>query len=656
VAARTNHREVETLAGWVARAEAFTAADAAGWIIRLAKALEPLHALGGARGNVSAEAIRLEGAAPTSRGFLVDARRLRDVSAYHSPERTNGDGVSPEDDTWAAAVTLYFGLTASLPFPGADDREVQRRISGRPPWPLAVYDAGDERLQHILDRALSRDVAKRLMTLRDLREALETWHPDPGAKDLPPLEDDWDARGAHPSIPDGSLPILAGPAPVLAAPGGPVIPRAFSPGDEDDDGPTKVRDVSALREHLAAFSRPTVPPEIRPTPPLTPLPPTTPTPSIALAAVETQPEPPAPPVETEPSPPHAVPAKLDPPTPHAVPEPSAVIEPPAVPEPPAASPASVAPPAAPEPPVPSPTRSPERPVTSSSAAASVRPLATLAPTVPSSPVKPRGNSPSWTRLIAALVLLLAGGAALFLRFRPLLSSDPGQSSAQASSALVAPPASSAPASATPDAPASAAPSAVISAAPSAVISAAPSAATSAVPSAATGTDPTAVGACLMPLFAAATFAEPPASLGAVCQITDPRTGVQTVRTEVVLAGTHRLLSDGMREWAIIGWYDMAALAILRSSCCPSAPPLQVPASAPTCGIETAMKELAALATSATAEEADVTAAVGAYTRAAKCTAQAGAFVAFGQKGGIREGELVTFQKTLARARAAAKKK
>ena len=60
--------------------------------------------------------------------------------------------------------------------------------------------------------------------------------------------------------------------------------------------------------------------------------------------------------------------------------------------------------------------------------------------------------------------------------------------------------------------------------------------------------------------------------------------------------------------------------------------------------------------SAVRSDEEITTAVKAYTKAVKCITQAGVFDAFGQKGDIQEGELVTFQKTLARARAMVKGK
>lgn len=142
----------------------------------------------------------------------------------------------------------------------------------------------------------------------------------------------------------------------------------------------------------------------------------------------------------------------------------------------------------------------------------------------------------------------------------------------------------------------------------------------------------------------------------MCTITDPRKGGGAVRTEVVRAGARKRVSDGMREWAVLGWYEMAAFAIMRSSCCPSAAPLDIPIAIPTCDIETPLLELATLASSAAAEDAKVTAALDAYTNAVRCVARAGGSDGFGQKGGPQGGESGTFEKTLKRVRAAAKKK
>ncbi len=242
---------VETLASRVARDGALDEQDAVGWIIRLVKALEPIHALGVAHGAITAEALKIEGPSGGSRGLLADASRVRDLLAYHSPERGGGGPISPEDDTWAVAVTLYLALTGALPFPGADDREVQKRIAGAQPSPLAVFDVGDDVLQQILLRALQRDLEGRLTRVRDLREALEAWHPDPGAKQLPPLGDD-DEPPAGSGV--GPLPSEAKAhavderlTPVTA-----VDPSSSfaMPMEDDEDEATRVRPVALTEQQL----------------------------------------------------------------------------------------------------------------------------------------------------------------------------------------------------------------------------------------------------------------------------------------------------------------------------------------------------------------------------------------------------------------------
>lgn len=672
---------MKTLASWIVRDEGLTDVDAAGWIIRLARTLEPIHVLGVAHGNITADAIQIEGAAPTSRGWIVVPRHLRDQAAYHSPERASGEGASTEDDTWAAAVLLYVAIARSLPFPGADDREVRRRILGSPAAPLAAAGVNDEHLQRIFDRAFSRDILERITSLRELREALEGWHPDPFADDLPSLD--------H----EGSLLLALCPAPAPVAPAPPPpaeVPRARVPvihaaeDTEEEDAPTRVRDVSMLLADLAVL-------KMRPKsePPLDPGP-----------GLETETEPPPTPVA-----PRAMLQEVAPVSARILP-----FERESAPGPP---PAQILPERISVPDVPERISAPVLPFQRDSIAGEAPPPPPARPTeaaaqasvAPPRRVEPEAGGRSRTPLLAAgLGLAVVCGVAAFFLLRPGAPSggDPsGNSSYSASvtapsaSVVVAPsaaattgasaaasaePSAAVTASAEPTATASAEPSAAAtatasaeptttaSAEPSASATASASAAASAEPSAAAtaaaSAEPTATAsvasggaaACMMPLFASGTFASPPAALEAACQITDPRKGVELVKTEVVVGGAGRLVSDGMREWAIMGWYGMGAFAILRSTCCPSAPELRIPFKVPGCDIEAAMKDLAAAVTSKTATDDEVKTALEAYTKAAKCTSRAGAVDSFGQKGPIQEGELVTVQKTITRARAAAKKK
>ena len=160
----------------------------------------------------------------------------------------------------------------------------------------------------------------------------------------------------------------------------------------------------------------------------------------------------------------------------------------------------------------------------------------------------------------------------------------------------------------------------------------------------------------MPLFAGNTFVSPPAALNAVCGITDPRKGAEAVRAEVILGGQGRILSDGMREWAVLGWYDMVAFGMLQAACCPSPPTLDIPITIPTCEIEAPLKDLVAVATSPAADDAKIKDAFQIYTKAAKCIARQGASDSFGRKGAPQGGEDAAFQKTLDRVRELVKKK
>jgi hypothetical protein len=265
---------MDTLDITVVRGGALDERAAVGWIIRLAKALERLHSRGVVHGNVTAEAVEIAGPKPTSRGALIASTRLRPLAPYHSPERVAGGPVSPESDTWAVAVTLHYALTGALPFPGESDLEVRKRISGPRPSSLADSNVMDRGLQRILAQAFHRDVARRLSRIRSLREALEAWHPDPAAKQLPPLDED--ARSAAGTEAAQSVARSDNDGERLT----PVVPidpaSSFAvPTVDDDDEKTVVRpEPVSFQQHRALFGPrfaggigPARPPQVTPPPP-----------------------------------------------------------------------------------------------------------------------------------------------------------------------------------------------------------------------------------------------------------------------------------------------------------------------------------------------------------------------------------------------------
>ena len=244
---------VETLDDRIARDGPIKELDAVGWAIRLAKRLEALHSLGVAHGSVSPACILTAGADRTSRACIADVQVTTTSIPFQSPERVLGGDLSPADDTWAVACTLYTALTGTSPFVGANDAETKQKILGGQPAPLAVYDVGDDDLQHILDSALARELAQRTSTVTALRGALEEWHPDPGVSALSPLDDDDDAsegeedmrtvmRAAPAFLLD--LPRKAAPAPVAAP-----VPD----DDDDEDQATRMREFQ-VPAHLIGAS------------------------------------------------------------------------------------------------------------------------------------------------------------------------------------------------------------------------------------------------------------------------------------------------------------------------------------------------------------------------------------------------------------------
>ena len=112
----------------------------------------------------------------------------------------------------------------------------------------------------------------------------------------------------------------------------------------------------------------------------------------------------------------------------------------------------------------------------------------------------------------------------------------------------------------------------------------------------------------------------------------------------------------MREWGVLGWYEMVVFAVLQYSCCPSRQPIKIPVEVPSCDIETPLKELAAVITDPASDDAQIKTAFDKYTKAARCVARQGRADSFGRKTAPQGGEDTAFQKTLSRARGLIQKK
>ncbi len=272
------------------------------------------------------------------------------------------------------------------------------------------------------------------------------------------------------------------------------------------------------------------------------------------------------------------------------------------------------------------------------------PEAMTAPVPPTPPMLQPASIPprrSATLLILGALLVFAGGGAaayLLLGRRP-----PAAAPEVVASATVAPmPSASA-------IEAAAASSAGASASASASASAAASAAA-----------PPPVGdpeACVASLFAPETFdAADGTKLSAVCDETDPRKGSVTLKAEAIRAGSSgsvKKVSDGMREWAILGWYEMAAFSVIRARCCPAAAPITLPTPEGCEPLDKVLTELGAAASTA-GDDAAARDVLARYTKAAHCVARSGAATRYGRGDRIEGGEETAFLKTLDRVRASTK--
>src|SRR5262249_21090343 len=98
---------------------------------------------------------------------------------------------------------------------------------------------------------------------------------------------------------------------------------------------------------------------------------------------------------------------------------------------------------------------------------------------------------------------------------------------------------------------------------------APASAATAPPAPAAG----GVAACVLPLFPPESF-DAATDFSFICSETDPIKGGASIRMQLVRA--HHNVSEAMKEWALLGWYEMASFAVLQAHCCPSVAPLKLP--------------------------------------------------------------------------------
>ena len=91
-----------------------------------------------------------------------------------------------------------------------------------------------------------------------------------------------------------------------------------------------------------------------------------------------------------------------------------------------------------------------------------------------------------------------------------------------------------------------------------------------------------LSSCVMGYLPKNTFGSAPDFSG-VCDVTDPRAGADKLRVAIVASAPKTNgATDAMKIFARIGWYDMAAFAVVRAGCCPDAKPLELPEASKSC--------------------------------------------------------------------------
>jgi len=93
-----------------------------------------------------------------------------------------------------------------------------------------------------------------------------------------------------------------------------------------------------------------------------------------------------------------------------------------------------------------------------------------------------------------------------------------------------------------------------------------------------------VSSCVMGYMPPNTFGSVPDFSG-ICEQTDPRVGADKLRVAIVGSApkSGALPTDAQKIFARMGWYDLAAFAVVRAGCCPDAKPLELPEPSKTCG-------------------------------------------------------------------------
>jgi hypothetical protein len=100
----------------------------------------------------------------------------------------------------------------------------------------------------------------------------------------------------------------------------------------------------------------------------------------------------------------------------------------------------------------------------------------------------------------------------------------------------------------------------------------------------------------------------------LCSVTDPRVGGEKLHSAVVSGAGKGAPTDAMKIFARIGWYDMAAFAVVHAGCCMDAKPVTLSDGKPECAMDAALQGVG----EAVIGERDLEGALKKYTESIHC--------------------------------------
>jgi serine/threonine protein kinase len=178
------HEIIETLAGV---ADGLAAAHEAGILHRDIKPENILLTKSGYAKLADFGLAKLQGSSVALTRTDIDRTRpgvIIGTIAYMSPEQANGQPVDARSDIFSFAVVLYELLAGRRPFEGTTDVDALHAIVNRAPNPLP--GSVPQPLRALVERALQKDPAARVQTMREMVTELRQLARQSGETALPP--------------------------------------------------------------------------------------------------------------------------------------------------------------------------------------------------------------------------------------------------------------------------------------------------------------------------------------------------------------------------------------------------------------------------------------------------------------------------------------